>query len=70
MIGYEGEYFTYTKVSPKESAILRKESRRAQKEMIIVYACYGLLDDIFLPKEVSAAKTYGLLPKEIGRAHV
>ena len=62
MIGYKDEYFTYTKVSPRESAILRKESRRAQKEMIMLYACYGLLDDIFLPKEVAAAKTYGLLP--------
>ena len=70
MIGYEGEYFTYTKVSPKESAILRKESRKAQKEMIILYACYGLLDDIFLPKEVSAAKTYGLLPKGWSCHHI
>jgi len=70
MIGYKDEFFTYTKVSPRESAILRKESRRAQKEMIILYACYGLLDDIFLPKEVSAAKTYGLLPKGWSCHHI
>ncbi len=70
MIGYEDKYFTYTKVSPRESASIRKESRRAQKEMIMLYACYGLLDDIFLTKEVSLAKTHGLLPKGWSCHHI